>query len=465
MSNIRKLMLIIAALLVCAVLASVVCVFTADGLKIPFSLLELPDSSVLCDIRLESNDGTAEEMAEVTFDGSFIHAKGLSKGRVYVYAEDEILLVLDTHENGIVYDEFLMLFNGWQAVVTIGSVFITAAFAAALLLTIKQMKRGLFSDMSPLMVTIALLLLFAAMMQVYALTGKTIVGMLSIFGNLTIMISLASLPVMLCLTLALCASNVLLIKKEGFALRNMLASMIGVSFCIRIFVSAFLGGFSGSAEEVRLRSTAYVSLSAMLSWSIMRLWGIIACAYAAVKRKVHGERDYVLILGCKIAKNGGLTALLRGRADAALDFRNRQLERTGKAPVLIACGGQGRDEVRSEAAAIKEYLLSKGVPEDGIILEDKSTSTIENMKNAQKLMRPGTSAAYATTNYHVFRSGVWAAEIGMLADGIGSKTRLYYWPNAFAREYLALIASRPVREFLATVLFAAIVALITYVAG
>ena len=47
--------------------------------------------------------------------------------------------------------------------------------------------------------------------------------------------------------------------------------------------------------------------------------------------------------------------------------------------------------------------------------------------------------AFATTNYHVFRSGVIANSVGLRADGIGSKTRSYFWVNAFIREFIATL--------------------------
>jgi uncharacterized SAM-binding protein YcdF (DUF218 family) len=55
---------------------------------------------------------------------------------------------------------------------------------------------------------------------------------------------------------------------------------------------------------------------------------------------------------------------------------------------------------------------------------------------------PEGRTAYATTNYHVFRSGVWAAEAGLPAEGIGSRTKWWYWPNAFMRECAGLLARR-----------------------
>ena len=94
----------------------------------------------------------------------------------------------------------------------------------------------------------------------------------------------------------------------------------------------------------------------------------------------------------------------------------------------------------AEAIAIKNYLISQGVKENQIIVEDKSTSTIENMrfsKNIIEDINKDAKVSFATTNYHVFRSGVIANEQGLECEGIGSKTKWYFYTNALIREFIA----------------------------
>ena len=38
-------------------------------------------------------------------------------------------------------------------------------------------------------------------------------------------------------------------------------------------------------------------------------------------------------------------------------------------------------------------------------------------------------------------SGLFSAKAGMKADGIGAKTKWYFWPNAQMREFIGLLAS------------------------
>ena len=112
--------------------------------------------------------------------------------------------------------------------------------------------------------------------------------------------------------------------------------------------------------------------------------GTIIANVIAVKHKVEYDKDYVIVLGCGLNKDGTPTPLLRGRVDKALDFYHKQKNSSGKDLVFITSGGQGDDEVISESESMKRYLMEKGIAEDKIIKEDKSRNTYENMMFSKK---------------------------------------------------------------------------------
>ena len=117
---------------------------------------------------------------------------------------------------------------------------------------------------------------------------------------------------------------------------------------------------------------------------------------------------------------------------------------------------------------MRDYLLEKGVPADAILMEDKSTTTWENLKNSIAVIRADhTSAAsndaangnssasdgvaiedstvssdfttaVVSSDFHVFRCAEYAHNLGIKADGIGSHTKGWYWPTAFIREFIAI---------------------------
>ena len=74
-----------------------------------------------------------------------------------------------------------------------------------------------------------------------------------------------------------------------------------------------------------------------------------------------------------------------------------------------------------------------------LLIENKSTSTYENIKYSYNIIKKKIS--YSTTNYHVFRAGVIASNMKIKVEGIGAKTKSYYWVNAFIREFVASIVS------------------------
>ena len=64
-------------------------------------------------------------------------------------------------------------------------------------------------------------------------------------------------------------------------------------------------------------------------------------------------------------------------------------------------------------------------------------------------------AAFSTSSYHVYRGGILAAEDGWDLDGMGSRTKWYFWPNAFLREYLGLLAAGRVQQLVSMGILAA----------
>ena len=162
----------------------------------------------------------------------------------------------------------------------------------------------------------------------------------------------------------------------------------------------------------------------------------------SVKNKPNYNKDYIIILGAQIRKDGSLTPLLQGRVDRALDFRKNQLDKTGKDLKFIPSGGKGNDEVISESEAIKEYLLEKGIKARDIIVENKSKNTFENIKFSTNLINDKkANICFSTTNYHVLRAGLIATSQNLKLEGIGSRTKSYFWINAFIREFIGTLYS------------------------
>ena len=145
--------------------------------------------------------------------------------------------------------------------------------------------------------------------------------------------------------------------------------------------------------------------------------------------------DYIVILGAQW-KSSGPSYILQLRLDKALEYLNDSPETK-----IIVSGGQGSNEPISEAEGMKEYLVNKGIDPERIILEDKSTSTVENLEFSSKYLdKKQDRVVLVTNNYHVFRAEKIAKKMGYeKVEGLAARSHLGMLPNNLLREFLAIL--------------------------
>jgi len=281
-------------------------------------------------------------------------------------------------------------------------------------------------------------------------------SMLSVYSAInsaSLQFMILSTPLVVLFAIATAVSNIELLRHERFRFQNVLGILLSVLLLVgeAIGWAMFSADFAGSEWELRLRNTLYNVYATVFVYFECMLIGSVTCAILAARRLPTGEKDYIIILGCRFRSDGSLTPLLRGRVDRALDFWRKQRASTGLSARLIPSGGQGPDECMAEAEAMTRYLKKKSFPEELILQEDRSRNTLENMRLSREIIeREGGDkrVVFATTNYHVFRSGLWAARAGLEAEGIGSRTKWWFWPNAFLRECAGLMQYRWKQELI-----------------
>ena len=256
--------------------------------------------------------------------------------------------------------------------------------------------------------------------------------------------AMLTLPCIIILSIYSIITNIVLIKKEGFDPRKLLGIILGLlslmgicgSQTLYFVISRLLLG----TEKQFIKYSLDICINATLSYLYTLIIATLYCNVKAARHIPKYDKDFIIILGSKIKNDGTLTPLLKARVDKAIDFGNRQFETTKKKIIYIPSGGKGSDEIISEATAIKNYLIKKGIKEKQIIIEDKSTSTTENMRFSKDKIdniNKDAKISFATTNYHVFRSGVIANKEGIECEGMGSKTKWYFYTNALIREFVA----------------------------
>lgn len=138
----------------------------------------------------------------------------------------------------------------------------------------------------------------------------------------------------------------------------------------------YKGRGSGSAGKKLLMVLFALILAAVL------IFGILLCFVLHGSRdEVIGEPEVMIILGCQVMPSGAPSVLLQDRLDKALFYLEEHPDL-----LVVVTGGKGGDEAISEAEAMANYLISNGVSELRILLEDRASSTYENMLFSGELL-------------------------------------------------------------------------------
>jgi uncharacterized SAM-binding protein YcdF (DUF218 family) len=147
-------------------------------------------------------------------------------------------------------------------------------------------------------------------------------------------------------------------------------------------------------------------------------------------REAKPDADYLIVLGAQV-RGMTITKSLKKRLDTAAGY----LEDSPKTIVIVS-GGQGPGEDVPEAEAMKRYLITKGIDETRIIMEDQSTNTEENIRFSRKLMKGDNPTAVVVTNgFHIFRSLSIAKKQGLSgAQGLAAPSDKILVINYYIRE-------------------------------
>lgn len=152
------------------------------------------------------------------------------------------------------------------------------------------------------------------------------------------------------------------------------------------------------------------------------------------KPAANGLNEYAIILGAKV--NGTIPSLsLLYRLEAALTYANDHPH-----VKLILSGGQGPDEHITEAEAMKRFLLDKGITADRLLLEQKSTSTYENILFSKEMLPHSINkVTIITSDYHLARARGIADDFGLQSDAVLAKTPQIVKFKLTTRERAALL--------------------------
>ena len=306
---------------------------------------------------------------------------------------------------------------------------ITIIVLIALLFSMWKDNRSLWN---PALLVIEVLFLYLSIANVFFSFGYENAHLVVIAGFLLIPIIIVFSGIFLIF------NGFILLKKEGFSKANLLSPIMGIVILLFFVFMWIRAGFVTTDYNHWINIPVVFIIYTYIIFGFAFVgFMMYSCVYLWLPKKQH--YDFIIIHGAGLLDGERVTPLLKRRIDKAV-----QAFQQSKNPHirLIASGGQGSDEKISEAQAMYNYLVENtDVPKEAIILEEKSTTTYENLlfsKEIGEKLIENPRFLFVTNDYHVFRTSTYARQIGMQGDGLGCSTASYYIPSAFIREYVAM---------------------------
>jgi len=149
-----------------------------------------------------------------------------------------------------------------------------------------------------------------------------------------------------------------------------------------------------------------------------------------------GDKHYQagIILGAALW-DGQPSPALKERCNMAI-----HLYQKGQVDRLILSGGLGDNGI-TEAEGMRQYLVERGVKNEHLILEDRSTNTKENLRYSAEIVQkhPFKNLVLITHDYHMHRALNYARQAGLDVDAAPVHSEVLFTPYHKARECLALV--------------------------
>lgn len=196
-------------------------------------------------------------------------------------------------------------------------------------------------------------------------------------------------------------------------------ALVCVGIIALILFYGFVPGLAGRFPvftRAALWSVSLILAAVLLAAAVTEFF-ILRAAF----RQSSVTADYIVVLGAKV-RTTGPSASLWDRIYAAHNYLI-----THPDTIAVVSGGQGSDEHISEAQAMFDQLTQMGIAPERIWLEDKSTTTLENMTFSMRVIEEKTGRhpehlGVVSSEYHMLRTGMVAKQAGVEFVGIPAKT-------------------------------------------
>jgi len=153
--------------------------------------------------------------------------------------------------------------------------------------------------------------------------------------------------------------------------------------------------------------------------------------------------DVIVVLGAALTDAGAPTPTVRRRVSHGV-----ALWKDGQAPSLMMAGGSTR-HATPESHAMRDLAIADGVPAEVVVVEDRSTRTLENAAFARDIMAAHgwVRALVVTDRTHLPRALYTFRRLGVAAEGSAAPGMLrdgglLYVVAVALRESVAMLAYR-----------------------
>lgn len=167
--------------------------------------------------------------------------------------------------------------------------------------------------------------------------------------------------------------------------------------------------------------------AAIVFLAIVARFGVIAWAAGHIHTlEETPERRVAIVFGAQVYPSGHLSAMLADRVATGADLYHQ-----GKVDVLLMTG-DNRTLDYNEPAAMREYALSLGVPDEAIVLDYGGRRTYDSCYRAYHIFGV-TDAIAVTQQFHLSRAVMTCSALGIDAVGVAAD---YQRPAGYRRSSL-----------------------------
>jgi uncharacterized SAM-binding protein YcdF (DUF218 family) len=173
--------------------------------------------------------------------------------------------------------------------------------------------------------------------------------------------------------------------------------------------------------EFKIKQLCFVSTLLFAAFTILPSSVVALSIYFYNTQSKTKSADAAIVLGAEVWQEKP-SPVFRERINHAINLYHK-----GKVDSIIFTGGVGKDKNYAEATVGKRYAIARGVEETDILVETKSRTTLQNLKNAKQVASKQDLSKFIIVSdpLHLKRAILMARDLGMNAYPSATPTTRY----------------------------------------